>query len=253
MRRVTVDFETRSRVDLKVVGAWAYSRHESTDATCLGWQLNERSGQWQMGDPPPGELFAVLDVGIEVEAHNAFFEWCIWKNVCVRKYGWPAILDWQWRCSASRAAAMSIPRSLSGAGNAMDLDEVKDEFEGKSALTKTFRPMRNGEWCEDEEVWAKMLAYNRQDVRAEHELGATLLELTAQELAVWRMSERMNRRGVMFDRPGVEAAVKIAGQYTRLLTAEFHDLTGLDTAGQRMARRCPTRRAARWTSSSSGT
>ena len=35
-----IDFETRSRVDLKKVGAWAYAMHPSTEIMCLAYSLD---------------------------------------------------------------------------------------------------------------------------------------------------------------------------------------------------------------------
>ena len=81
--------------------------------------------------------------------------------------------------------------------------------------------------------WEKMLEYNRTDVLAEEALSRALPDLSEVELEVWRASERMNRRGFAVDIAGCRNAVRLAGEHAEKLTAEFHDITGLDTAGQR--------------------
>ena len=224
--KITIDFETSSHADLKAVGAWMYSRHSSTEVMCVGWSSGAASGQWRGGDPLPLDLFAEIAVMADiVEAHNSFFEYCIWLNVCVKKYGWPAVPDDMWRCSAAKAAACSIPRGLGDAGRALGLSVVKDEGEGKWEMMKLTKGKRGD--------WDKMLAYNRGDVAAEEALSRALPDLSSRELEVWRASERMNRRGFMVDVAGCQNAVRLAGAYAQRLTAEFHDITSLDTAGQR--------------------
>lgn len=241
MKKITLDFETRSEADLKSVGAWMYSRHPSTDVMCLGWSDGTDRGQWRMGDAPPKELFLRLlfPRAYVAVAHNAFFEYCIWLNVCHEKYGWITMPDDMWRCSASKAASCSLPRGLADAGKALNLKVVKEETEGSWAMKKMSKPCRptkndaSSPWHESEDDWQKMLAYNTNDVDAEEELDAALPDLSPRELAIWQMTERINRRGLGIDVKGCEAAVKIAGAHAAQLTKEFQSITGLESAGQR--------------------
>lgn len=226
--RLILDFETKSEVSLNDVGAWLYSRHPSTDAMCIGWSDGFMAGgQWQYGQPPPADLFRDIEQSDVVVAHNSLFELSIWLNVCHLRYGWPAIPFEKWRCSASKAAACSIPRALGKAGEAMRLDVVKDEGEGRQAMLKLSKNKgKDGDF-------EKMLAYNRTDVDSEAALDEALPDLTPSELAVWQMSERMNLRGFKIDREGCTKAVNLAGEYAWRLTKEFRAITGLETAGQR--------------------
>lgn len=226
--RLILDFETRSSVDLNDIGAWLYSRHSSTEVMAAGWSdgfIHE--GQWKEGDPPPTDLFLAIRNSNVVVAHNSFFEACIFQNICVTRYGWPAVPIEKWRCSASKAAACSIPRSLANAGKAMRLNVTKEEGEGRSAMLKLTK--NKGK----EEDWPKMLAYNWADVEAELALDEALPDLIPSELAVWQMSERINFRGLQIDRLGCIKAVQLAGEYAKKLTEEFQLITGLETAGQR--------------------
>lgn len=232
--KITLDFETRSEADLFKVGAWAYSMDPTTEVLCIGWD----DGQWKMGEPVPYGLFDDVLMADEIEAHSAFFEMSIWENVCVRRYGWVPVLFEQWRCTAARAAAMSLPRSLGDAGRALKLKILKDEETGKWAMMRLSKPQKptakNPDmWNNDPELWAKMLQYNRNDVAAEKELSGHMRELSPLELRTWQMTERMNLRGFAVDVEGVKKAIRLAGAHAKTLTAEFNKITGLDTAGQR--------------------
>lgn len=237
-KKITIDFETRSEISLKQVGAWIYSKYPSTEVMCLSWSDgNLESGQWQIGDPEPVNLFKLVSNGNVVEAHNSFFETCIWLNICHRRYGWPEIPFSAWRCSAAKAAAASLPRELGEAGRVMKLSTVKDETYGRWAMLKLSKPRpRTGgwyDWFDAEDDWAKMLAYNRNDVAAEEALSEALPDLLPTELKVWKLTELINFRGMAIDVEGCRAAVKISEEYAERLTKEFQQITGLDTAGQR--------------------
>ena len=115
---IHLDFETRSEVDLKKTGAWVYSQHPSTEILCLavkfgdspvnlvtGKQLLEARVLRQNHNAP---LYRMIVEGEELfEAHNAFFEKAIWRNIMVKRFGWPDIPDHRWRCSAS-VAVLSV-------------------------------------------------------------------------------------------------------------------------------------------------
>jgi len=235
MIRVTMDFETRSRISLTKVGAWLYSIDPSTEPIVLAWSdgmLEE--GQWHIGNPKPDQLFNLINAnGAVVEAHSAFFEYCIWHNICVPRLGWPPIEWSKWRCSKSKVAACSLPKSLGPAGKILNLKTVKDEAWGKWAMMKMSRPKKDGSWHETEDDRAKMAEYNMTDVLSEECLSDALPDLSPTELEIWRMTEEINRRGIMIDVAGCRKAVMMAGEYARKLTDEFSGLTGLDTAGQR--------------------
>ncbi len=234
MTKITIDFETRSRVSLAKVGAWLYSIDSSTEPIMLSWSDGLiYENQWNIGEPPPLELFGLITNGTVVEAHSSFFEWAIWHNICVPRYGWPAI-EWpRWRCSRSKVAACSLPKSLGPAGKILNLATVKDEAEGKWAMLKMSKPKKDGTWNESEADRTTTQKYNMNDVLSEEELSNALPDLSPTELEVWRMTEEINRRGVMVDVPGCKKAVTMAGEYARKLTDEFSKLTKLETAGQR--------------------
>lgn len=234
---ITLDFETRSHADLKKVGAWMYSKHPSTEVLCLKWKMNGESGfyhcahPWTEASPPPTRLFELIAEGYKVEAHNAMFEFCIWRHVCVQKMGWPEVRDSQWSCSAAKAAANCVPRSLDGAGNAVGAVVVKDTDKGKRVLTKVSRPAKptkaepDRKWHEKQDDILELWDYNNTDVDAEEALSKMLMSLSDKEHKVWVMDQRMNRRGVACDTEGCKKAIVLATKHTERLNNVVYGLT----------------------------
>lgn len=252
LKRITKDFETRSKVELNKTGAYKYSLDPSTQPTCFAFK--------KMGDPAvyfldfkainrpwnkqPEKLQDmwtawILD-GFQFSAHNSFFEKCIYDNILVPRYGWPAIPPRQRRCTAAKAAACAIPRNLEGAGEAMRLRIQKDK-RGYNAMRKTCKPTK--EWkawtklqaevasgkritekrrikalepepkvfCEpedDPETWETLYTYCKIDVRAEEALDLALPDLSPSEQQIWFLNQTQNWRGLRLD---IETVKKIVG------------------------------------------
>lgn len=171
--RLTIDFETRSPVDLKVSGAWRYAEHPDTDVLCLAVKEDEKPariwtpphlGDWKnYQDYVPmidkDTVFGLLERAKQIEAHNAEFERAIWKRIMTPRYGWPEIPLHKWRCSAAKAAAFALPRSLEGAGAALGLPIQKDA-DGKKIMLKLCKPRAHPtpaqlrkEWQEEAKEW----------------------------------------------------------------------------------------------------
>lgn len=157
-KRITKDFETRSRVELKKAGAYKYSLDPTTQPTCFAFKiLNEPTvyflpfevinRPWSSLPDKLKDLWrrAIVD-GYEFSAHNSFFERCIYDNILVKRYGWPPIPPRMRRCTAAKAAACALPRALGDAGEAMKLRIQKDK-RGHAAMMATCKPTRKwNEW-----------------------------------------------------------------------------------------------------------
>lgn len=269
--QATIDFETRSEVDLKKRGGFLYSLDPSTEAMCLAYHLPGQTevGLWHMAHDEffiaeselPLDLFAFILTGGLIEAHNAFFERCIWTNIMVPRFGWPAVEPDQWRCSAAKASAMSLPRALEDACLAMNLGIEKDA-EGRKLMLKMCKPRKlrkaeMEEWAretghqgrmpaykspgypvvyhETEEDLARLWAYCKQDVFAEHALSISLPPLSEQELAVWKMDQWLNWRGARFDLTMAKNALDMAAEWKKRLNSVLEALTGVSSATKRQA------------------
>lgn len=151
--RLTFDFETRSKIELKKSGAYKYSLDPSTRPTCLAAQVqgsptslflsfHQVNRPWEMV-PEPFKTTWLWSINERYlfTAHNAFFERCIYENIMVGRYGWPEIPLRQYRCTAAKAAACALPRALEAAGEAMKLRVQKDR-RGYVAMMATCKPTK---------------------------------------------------------------------------------------------------------------
>ena len=154
--RATCDFETRSECNLKTHGSWKYSLDPTTQVMCLAFHLphwpDADWGLWHPAFPsldiPEDDVFGNLhdllvwiQQGGLVEAHNAFFERGIWTNILVPRYAFPAVRHEQWRCSAAKAAALSLPRALGDVAAVLKLPVQKDA-EGHLLMRKASKPRK---------------------------------------------------------------------------------------------------------------
>lgn len=256
----TIDFETKSILSVKNVGAYRYARHPSTRIMCISyalpWFRENEVIQWHCAHPEIGipesprellePLFEWIRSGGLVEAHNSFFEECIWRYVAVRQLDWPKIADNKWRDSAAKAAALSLPRDLDGACIALNLPIQKDargpallrKYTLPKKLTKMERALFGADaiiWNEDIEGLLAFWEYNKQDVRAERRLSMSIPDLSPVELALWQITCKMNRRGVLIDVDLCRKALKLADEAKAKLNAELSELTGIEKGSQRQA------------------
>lgn len=229
---IFVDFETRSECDLKKCGSWVYSEHPSTEILCMAWAIEDGPVQlWEPGQPFPVTLARALDGGMEIEAHNAFFERSIWENIGVPKHDFRNFHPDQWRCSAARVAARALPRSLAGAAAALRVSFQKD-LGGQALMLKMCKPRKKADGSRAETTWEddimdlwKLWEYCKKDVLAERAVSAAVQPLSPTELRVWQLDQKINHRGVLIDREGCEAAISIVAQVATKLKAEFLELT----------------------------
>jgi len=254
----TADFETRSACELTVVGSWLYSKHPTTQAMCLSYKLPGETfvRRWHREHPgipataPPEELFAFIMAGGNVEAHNAFFERVIWKNVCAARMGWPEMPSRQWRCSAAKASASALPRDLALACNAMGLAIGKDG-EGRKLMLKMSKPRKPTkkevaawkeawgdtemglDWHEDPDDLERLWLYCDRDVLAEEAFSEAVPDLSPDELALWQINQELNERGSRFDLRFAKIALAAADKWKAVLNRELHAMTGIPAASQR--------------------
>lgn len=92
-KSVVIDIETRSRLDLRRVGAARYAADPSTDVWCVAFVIDDGSVQlWLPGSPVPAAIIeAAADPEYLFVAHNAAFERAIWRDILTPRYGWPVI------------------------------------------------------------------------------------------------------------------------------------------------------------------
>jgi len=139
MRKLWLDFETRSHIDLKACGLDRYAKDSSTEVLMLAWAFDNYPVQlWLpiLGEVMPAELHAgLIDQTIIKMAWNYNFE----KDIFQFRLGY-AIPQGQWADPNVLCANMSLPIGLDRAASALDVDiELKKTvFTGKTKPVKMF-------------------------------------------------------------------------------------------------------------------
>lgn len=220
---------------LPATGAPVYAEHISCEVLQLSYNLKDGRGPqlWVPGCPPPQDLFDHLARGGLIEAHNAGFEQHVWQHVCVAKMDWPALPPEQVRCSKAKCRAWSLPGGLDDAAKVLQLPERKNS-DGTRLLNKFSKPRnptkadkRLRSLPQDDPIdGPKLYEYGLQDIVVESALSERVPDLTPQELAVWQLDQKINRRGVHIDLETVDAMIMVYEAECLRLNAELQQITG---------------------------
>lgn len=232
-----LDFETFSELDIRKVGAHRYARHPSTEVLIACYQLPG------MPDPevwlprqeaPPARLMDWVRQGGKLGAHNAAFERVVWRWALRGRQhkGIPEIKDSQWVCTAAKAAASGLPRSLDKALKAAGLEVEKDLEGGK--LIKVFCNPRKPTKAdartrilpEQDARFQRFIEYCQQDVRGEIALDEALPDLIPRQRRMFLLDMAMNDRGIPIDVPLVRKALKVVKTLEEDIGRRVSALTG---------------------------
>ena len=194
-----IDFETRSRCDLKAKGVYNYAQDLSTEVLCMSYAFDDDEVQTWTSGPLPDFT------GHMIYAHNAAFERLIFWYVLQQNYPLESFY-----CTATQARANCAPGGLEDVGRFAGA-AMKKDHRGAQLIRLLSIPKADGTFNNDPTLMAEMVAYCEQDVRAMRAVSKAMRPLSADELADYHVNERINDRGLMVDVPLCHAAVKYAG------------------------------------------
>jgi DNA polymerase bacteriophage-type len=201
---IWLDFETRSRCDLKSRGVYNYAQDLSTDVLCMSYAFDDEDvATWLPGMPFPNIA------GHQVMAHNAAFERLIFWYVLCPTLGIPEPSLEQFYCTAAQARANCLPGSLEDVGRAVS-SKMKKDHRGSALIRLLSVPRKDGTFNDDPTLMAEFFAYCEQDVRAMREISKAMRPLSDDELADYHVNERINDRGVLVDTDLCRAAIGYA-------------------------------------------
>lgn len=215
---------------------------QSDDFTILLFAYSVDGGEVDVidlaqGGRIPNDVLALLTNPEVLKcAYNAAFEW-----YSLSRYLGISPLLWlsQWRCTMLHGLYCGYTAGLDATGKALGLPQEKQKLQTGKALirlfctphTPTARNPKGRTFPTDEpEKWALFLAYNRQDVVTEMEIGRRLAPFPVPDFVQkeWELDQRINAAGVALDRELIAGALAIAAQETDALTQEAQKLTNLE-------------------------
>ena len=228
---LSVDFETRSAVDLTKTGVYRYAEDESTDVWCMAWAVGEAEPSlWRPGDAVPDVLAAWVAEGKPLRAWNAQFERTIWNQILVKRYEFPATTREQWFCTAAEARAMALPGKLGDAAIVLGVEEQKDAAGSRlmMQMAKPRRTLPDGrfEWWATPDKMQRLFDYCLQDVRTERDVFQNIRPFRERERSVFLLDQTINDRGVLVDRELALAAKDVAAAATQTANARLREITG---------------------------
>lgn len=236
----SIDFETRSTIDIKL-GLDHYTSCPEFEVLVLSGRLPGLDvGHWHRGhdcaQPVTGAdwlaaLHEYVRRGGKVRGWNIMFEWMVWNKVAVPKYGWPELPIEQCVDTMAQAAAHNLPQALDKCGEALGLDPEKLKSKrGKYLIQRLCVPHkptkdRPGVWVQDPELFAELVQYCDQDVIAEESIAKKLRPLTEWQQRVWLLTQRINRAGVPVHLGECEAIESVVEAEKQRLNGELARIT----------------------------
>lgn len=238
---VFLDFETRSAVSLKDVGAWRYSLDPSTKSLCLAYAIGMGEVKlWVEGQQQPKDLIHYFR-NKRVRGWNAHsFERAIFENVCKKRLGWEVPKLEQIDDTMLDALTLALPAKLETCAEAMNSPEQKFK-EGKALIQKLCKPITSGkkkglfrERSEFMDDYVRLYDYCRQDVVAERWIATNLpYHLEGKEKKLSYLIARINERGLPIDLELVDAVIEGLDNGQDFLYERFFELTGVESPSKR--------------------
>lgn len=221
---IHLDFETRSNCDLRKAGQYVYAADPTTSILCMAYTLPDCDEVkiWYYTDEPPMDLLMEVKRGAAICAHNAAFEKQIWREVCIKRMGWPVVANWN--CTLALAASLNLPLSLADVAKALGLPIEKDD-EGRKLMLKMTKIAHAEK--DTPELLARLGDYCIRDVEVEVAIADRLGKFgLARERRVWEVDQKINDRGVPIDIESAIAIDKAVGLARIKLNDELFELTG---------------------------
>lgn len=243
MKRISIDLETYSSVDLGKSGVYKYAESEDFEILLFAYSLNDQEVQvidLASGEIIPEEILSALsNESIEKWAFNANFE-----RVCLSRFLGKRLKPQGWYCTMIWSAYLGLPLSLEKVGEVLKLDKQKMN-EGKALIryfsipckpTKTNCMRTRNLPHHDLEKWSTFKEYNQRDVETEMEIKKKLsaFPMPQSEWKNYWIDQNINDRGILIDEVLVDSAIK----FDEILREENMDkaieLTGLENPNSPM-------------------
>ena len=239
-RRLLVDIETYSSVDITKAGAFKYIESDDFEILLIAYVWNDEpvrvldlTSTDHENDEYQDIVAGLLDQDTIKIAHNSAFE-----RAALGKHLGRYLPPEEWEDTMILAAYNGLPLSLDAVGAALRLHDQKIK-EGTSLISYFCKPCKptisNGGRTRNmphhaPDKWARFREYCRRDVEVAQAIYNRLSSypVTDFERQVWATDARINERGVQIDRELVESAIAVDNAFREEHLEEMRRLTGLD-------------------------
>ena len=223
-----VDFETRSKTNLKSYGAYRYVEDKQTIALCLGWKLpGEPARVWKRGDSFPRPLMEFISDGGKLCAWNANFDRLVWNYVYRRQVEIPFIPIRRWICAMVASAAYAGPRGLGAAAAELKVQHQKEQA-GKRLIKLCCEPSKEGLFVNAPWTLGALYEYCRMDVETTADVLEHVPALAQAEEELYHVDQWINDRGIQIDMPLVRAARDRVSLLQERMASEFRQITSFN-------------------------
>ena len=237
MDTLAIDIETYSDVSLPDCGVHRYAASEQFEILLFAYSLNDEPTQiidLASGEKIPDKIMEYLtDDSVIKTAYNAAFE----RN-CINRFFGLSLKPEGWRCTLVQASMLSLPLSLEGVGEALNLDKKKMS-EGKDLIRYFCMPCKptkaNGGRTRNlpsdaPEKWELFKTYCIRDVDVEKQIRNKLAKfpIPDREQKLYCMDQRINDRGIMVDQKLIGHAVACDLLYKETVTKKAYEISGLE-------------------------
>lgn len=234
---LSIDIETRSRLDLADVGVYKYA--ENCEIILFSYCIDFAADSYKDikcvdllhgGKIPDTVIQMLTDKSVVKHAYNAQFE-----RVVLSEYLHEYLEPEQWFDTMLLANYLALPSSLKEISEFL-FPNLKDHWKdsrGRKQLAMFSKPkyiepdLTNPK---DLENWKEFKCYNQQDVitemRVYRALSTFLDDFPDSERRFWYDDQKINDRGVRIDRDLVNAVIRIMDELSYRENQEFQKLTG---------------------------
>ncbi|WAX09054.1 hypothetical protein BT61P2_00031 [Bacteroides phage BT61P2] len=228
MKKIFIDFETYSDVNIKDGGMYKYTESSAFEILLIGYAVDD--GPFQCVDltkfDDPKHFFDLIqEPDTLIYAHNATFE-----RLCLRASGYNIPAS-KFRCTATLSLYAGFPEALGKVSQAMKLTDGKLDT-GLNLIKLFCSPQKDGSriYPEDHpEKWEAFKEYLKYDILSEREIESKLrhIEFPASEVENYVIDQNINDRGCRIDIHLASKAKVIFDEYMRVLNKKIEDKYGI--------------------------
>lgn len=212
---IFLDFETRSTVNLANAGAWIYAKDPCTSILLFSYctEASEiKTHETFYNQKLPTKIEKAIENGDLFVAHNARFEYLIWRFICVPRFNWPMIPLNQWVDTMAMCSQNGLPKGLDECAKALGIGEKDNP--GYRLMLKMSKPRKatkanKEQYHFSDDMYKQLARYCEKDVELERKIYHLLQWRNKKEKQIWLINQVMNDTGLKIDKKAVVNSLKI--------------------------------------------